>query len=203
MKLRNVSIGLVTALLLAACGAQSGTYYEKSPEAVKTALKSAVLPYHILGEHAAGSKVTTPDGNTVVTAILGKDGNEMMRFVTTITADGAGSRINTDVQAPQGANSDRAKDTMKKQAFAMALMEKLAAEHVAAAVEGRPFDMMFATPGMSKGMAAMNPGMKAHFDQANANAEAFNKMKRDIQSSEGDEYASESGGEYASESGDF
>lgn len=201
MKLRNGFIGIVTALLLVACGAQ-GTYFEKSPEAVKSALKSATLPYHVLGNSAAGSNVTMPDDQTVVTSLLDKDGNELARFVTTITPDGTGSRVNTEIEGPQGPNSERAKDAMKKHGFAVVLLEKLAAEHVTASIEGRPFDMMFATPGFAKGMAAFNPGVKAQIDQANANAAAMNAASDDSQSSEDDGYASEEN-EYASEHDEY
>lgn len=167
-------VAAALSFLLAACGAP-GTYYEKSPENVRKSLKSARLPYHILGSTAAGSSVKTPDDQTVITTILDKNRSELMRFVTTITPEGTGSRVNTVIAPPEGANAERAQKAMQENGFATVMLDKLAAEHVAAAVEGRPFDMMFATPAMAKGMINANPEMRAAMNEANASAAAMNE----------------------------
>jgi hypothetical protein len=169
------SLLLLLTLLLAACG-MDGTYYEKAPDSVRAALKSAKLPYHILGTQATGSRVDTPDDQTVVTAVLGPNNSEMVRFITTITADGTGSRVKTIIAPPTGPNAERAQAAMQQNGYATALLDKLATEHVAAAIEGRPFDMMFATDPMAKGMINADPQMKAHVDAANANAAAMSEM---------------------------
>ncbi|MCC6829657.1 MAG: hypothetical protein IT550_15665 [Novosphingobium sp.] len=139
-----------------------------------SALKSATLPYHVLGNQAQGTRVTQPDPNTVVTAVLAADQNEMIRFVTTIAPDGSGSRVSTAVEPPRGRYSAHAGKAMAENAYAMALMGKLAHEHVAAAIEGRPFDMLFATAPMARGMLAANPEAQAHIDAANQSAAAMN-----------------------------
>ena len=177
MALKNILLAVLGGLLLASCGV-SGTYYEKSPPAVVAALKAATLPYHILGDKAQGSRVTQPDANTVVTAVLGPDQSELIRFVTTIAPDGAGSRVSVDVQPPEGRNHERATKAMAQNGLTMGLMDKLAKEHVAAAIEGRPFDMMFATPSMAKGMLAANPAVQAQIQQANSAAASMNEAMR-------------------------
>lgn len=171
--LRNLLLAVLTGVLLAGCGAQ-GTYYDKAPKDVVSALKSATLPYHVLGNQAQGTRVTQPDPNTVVTAVLAADQNEMIRFVTTITPDGSGSRVSTAVEPPRGRYSAHAGKAMAENAYAMALIGKLAHEHVAAAIEDRPFDMLFATAPMARGMLAANPEAQAHIDAANQSAAAMN-----------------------------
>lgn len=178
--LRKSVFVALAACLLAACGMQ-GKYYEQTPQAIHAALRSATLPYHVLGSMAQGSRVTRPDNNTVVTAVLGPNQSEMIRFVTTITPDGTGSRVLVEVRPPEGNNSARAAQAMKSNGFAMAMMKKLADEHVAAAIEHRPFDMMFATDPMAKGMIGANPGMQEQIDAANRGAADINQAQRDFQ----------------------
>ena len=72
------------AIFLASCG-NSGEYYEKTPEQVTHAIKSAHLPTHVLGKQIKRSRVTQPAPDTVVTTLLGEGGREMMHFVTTVT----------------------------------------------------------------------------------------------------------------------
>lgn len=150
------------------------TYYEKPPSEVMSALSSAYVPTHILGSYVKGSRVTMPDGKTVVTALIDENGAELMRFVTTVEADGTGSLVDTVVEAPEGEHAKGAAEAMKSQAFTMSLMEKLADEHVAAAIEGRPFDMLAFNP-MAKGMA-QSMGYGEQIDEANAAAMEFSRM---------------------------
>lgn len=149
------------------------TYYEKPPSAVMSALSSAYVPTHILGSHVEGSRVTMPDGKTVVTALIDRNGAELMRFVTTVRADGTGSLVDTVVEGPTGRHAERAAEAMKSQAFTMSFMEKLADEHVAAAIEGRPFDMLAFNP-MAKGLA-QSMGYGEHIDAANAAGSTFSQ----------------------------
>ncbi len=142
-----------------------------------SALSSAYVPTHILGSYVEGSRVTMPDGRTVVTALIDRNGFELMRFVTTVEADGKGSLVDTVVEAPEGEHAERAAEAMKAQAFTMSLMEKLADEHVAAAIEGRPFDMLAFNP-MARGIAN-STGYGKQIDEANAAAMAFSQAEQD------------------------
>jgi hypothetical protein len=178
MTLKTILLAMLGSLLLASCGA-SGTHYEKSPQAVVAALKMATLPYHVLGDRAQGSRVSQPDANTVVTAVLGPDQSELIRFVATVAPDGAGSRVSVNVQPPEGKNHERATKAMAQNGLTMGLMNKLAQEHVAAAIEGRPFDMMFAAPPMAKGILAANPAIQAQIQDANSAAASMNQAMRD------------------------
>ena len=153
------------------------TYYDKSPAEVKAAISEAYVPVHILGQYVEGSRVTTPDDKTVVTALLDRDGTELMRFVTTVTPDGTGSQVDTVVTKPEGRHAKGAEEAMKTQAFTMSLMEKLADEHVAAAIEGRPFDMLAFNPAASGMMKAA--GYEDTFNEINASAAEFSRIQQD------------------------
>lgn len=153
------------------------THYDKSPHEVKAAIAAAYLPTHILGSYIHGSKVTTPDENTVVTSLLGENDAELWRFVTTVTPDGTGSEVDTVVQPPQGEYAERAQQAMKTHAYTMTLMEKLADEHVAAAIEGRPFDMLAFNPA-AKAMANAT-GYGDTFAEANASAMEMARAEQD------------------------
>jgi hypothetical protein len=179
MRFKAAILSLVPALLLAACGEQ-GVHYDKAPGEVKMALRMATLPLHVLGSQATGSRVTMPDDQTVVTAVLGPNQSEMIRFVTTVVADGTGSRVSTELVGPEGNNKDRAAKAMAANGYAMGMMDKLATEHVDAAITGRPFDMMFATAPMAKGMIQANPELAGHIEQANAAAAMMNEAKEEI-----------------------
>ena len=174
MRIKAMLLALAGSVLLAACGPQ-GTYYDKTPQQARSALRSAVLPYHVLGSMAKGSRIIQQDENTMITAILGPDRRELMRFATTITPDGTGSRVAVEVRPPEGRNKERANKAMGSNGFAMALMNQLAREHVAAAMEGRPFNMMFASGPMAGGMVAANPGMQSQINDANQAAQSMNR----------------------------
>ena len=179
MRMKSILLACAGAMLLAGCG--TGEYYEKTPQEVSSALKSAYLPVHVLGSTVVNSRVSQPDRNTVVTALLDRDGSELMRFVTTLTPDGTGTRVATEIRPPEGRNKDRAGAAMKANGFAMGMMEKLAEEHVAAAIEGRPFDMTFATPPMAKGMMGAVPGMSERIDAANETAAEFSRYQQEAE----------------------
>jgi len=180
MRVKSFVLACAGAVLLVACGG-GGKYYEKTPEQVASALKSAHLPVHVLGGTVAGSRVSQPDDDTVVTALLDRNGSEVMRFVTTFTPDGPGARVATEIRPPEGNNKDRATEAMQANGFAMGMMKKLADEHVAAAIEGRPFDMMFASPPMAKGMMGAMPGMQERINQANETASEFARMEQEAE----------------------
>jgi hypothetical protein len=152
-------------------------HYDKAPHEVHSALAAAYVPTHILGQYVKGSRVSSPDENTVVTALIDENGAELMRFVTTVTPDGTGSEVQTVVEAPEGEHSARAAEAMKKQAFTMALMQKLADEHVASAIEGRPFDMLAFNP-MAKKMADA-AGYGETFAEASATAAEISRDEQD------------------------
>lgn len=180
MRFKAVVLSLIPALLLAACGGETGVHYDKAPGEVKMALRMATLPLHVLGTQATGSRVTMPDDQTVVTAVLGPNSSEMMRFVTTVTADGTGSRVSTEVVAPEGNNKDRAAKAMAANGHVKGMMDQLADEHVAAAIQGRPFDMMFATAPLAKGVINSNPQLQASVAQANEAAAMMNQAHEEM-----------------------
>lgn len=162
--------GLAPALAVVLwAGIDSGeTHYEKSPEEIRRAIASAYLPVHVLGDTVKRSRVTQPEDGTVVTALLDENDVELMRFVTTVTPDDTGATVKTDVVQPEGEHAERARKAMKEQAFVMSLLEVLAKEHVAAAIEGRPFDMLAFNP-TAKALAGPM-GMAQDFEEINRSA---------------------------------
>ena len=157
-------------------------YYDVPPSEVRTSLSNAYVPVHVRGSYVKGSRVTRPDNETVVTALIGENGVEMMRFVTKVTPDGEGSSVKTTVEPPVGKNAERAAQAMQKQAFVMSMMNKVAQEHVDSAIEKRPFNMMAFSPA-GEAMVNSVPGMKDQVAQANANAAAISRMQQDVRRS--------------------
>ncbi|KPF62981.1 hypothetical protein IP79_10450 [Porphyrobacter sp. AAP60] len=153
-------------------------HYDVPPVQVLTSLSNATVPTHVLGSHIKGSRVTRPDNKTVVTALIGADGAEMMRFVTTVKADGEGSSVSTEIEPPVGKNAERAAKAMQSQAYTMALMEKLAQEHVDAAIEKRPFNLLALNPA-GDAMINADPRMKEQIQQANEAAAMMSRMEQE------------------------
>lgn len=155
-----------------------GEYYDVPPSQARAAISSAYLPIHVLGSNVKGSRVSSPDNQTVITSLIGEGGVELMRFVTKVEPSGTGSSVSTTVEPPTGKNAERAAKVMKSQPFVMSLMNKLAQEHVDAAIEKRPFNMMAFNPA---GEAAVNaiPGMKEQIAEANASAAEFSRMEQE------------------------
>ena len=157
------------ALMVAGCG-DEGTYYEATPAQVKSRIMTATLPHHIVGSHVARSRTFERDGQ-VITALVSQDGRDMMHFISTVTPEGEGSRVATDIEllADIGEGSFET-------AMAMNLMDQLADEHVAAAIEGRPFNMMFATNPAA--VNALPPEARQQVEDANAAMQAMNEAHR-------------------------
>jgi len=200
----KVRLALMVAPFLAAIawlGMGTGAHhYDQSPRDVKLALTSAYVPTAVLGSTVKGSRVTLPDNDTVVTALLDENGDELARFVTTVLPDGEGSSVKTEVQPPKGVHADRAEQAMNSQAFTMSLLEKVAAEHVAAAIEHRSFDMLAINP-TAKAMANAVPGMGAQIEQANRNAAAFSRYSQDEADdswADGNDYDDDGGDDWGS-----
>ncbi|WP_284123751.1 hypothetical protein [Parerythrobacter aestuarii] len=154
-----------------------GTHYDKTPAEVRSALQSALVPLHVLGGQVTGSRVTRLDDETMVTSLLDEGENELMRFVTTVSADGEGSRVETIVEAPKGVHAKRAEETMKKQAIAVSLLELVAQEHVASAIEGRPFNMLALNPAANAMVNAM-PETTSSVDDSNAATAEWSRLQQ-------------------------
>lgn len=155
-----------------------GEYYEQSPAEVRSSLMRARVPVHVLGSYVAGSRVFTPDDQTVVTSLVDANGNELMRFVTTVEPDGEGSQVDTEIEPPRGENAERAEQAMKQQGYAVSLLALVADEHVASAIEGRPFNMLAMNPAANAMMGAM-PGTAAQIEDANMAADEWSRQQQD------------------------
>lgn len=155
-----------------------GEYYDVPPSEVRASLSSAYVPVHVLGTYVKGSRVTRPDDETVVTALTGEGGVELMRWVTRIEADGKGSSVSTTLEPPVGKNAERAAKAMESNGYIMALMAKVANEHVDAAIEKRPFDMMAFSPA-GKAMTNSVSGMKEEVAAANETAAMVSRFEQD------------------------
>lgn len=160
-------LGAALCLMLAACG-QSGTYYEKSPEDITSALQSATPPLALMGRTVTDSRVFEEDGN-IITALISSDGPDLLHIVTAISPDGTGSYVSNSLLVP-AAEGDVP--------YNVGLMQMLADEHVTAAIEGRAFNMLFATPVMGTTAISMIPGGDEHIQAANEAAAMFSEMER-------------------------
>ncbi|MWV28744.1 hypothetical protein [Aurantiacibacter rhizosphaerae] len=154
-----------------------GKHFEQPPDQVRASLKQASVPLHVLGSYVMGSRVTTPDDNTIVTALLDENHNELMRFVTTVEADGTGSLVDTEIEPPQGENAERAVEAMKKQGYAVSLLALVADEHVAAAIEKRPFNMLAMNPAANAMIGAM-PDAASEVESANRAADEWSRSEQ-------------------------
>lgn len=161
MKMRSFVLASLGALALAACG-QSGTYYEKSPEQVMKAIEKVRVPTAIMGRSINGYRVSRPLDNTVLITLTDSSGKELYRIVNQVEADGNGSRVITQAQTPDGKALKAKLDS--KQAN---MMNQFTNEIVASAIEGRSFDMMFATAPGAKALLNANPEMQAHIQASN------------------------------------
>ncbi len=146
----------------------SGEYYDRTPAQIVTALENAHLPVHILGGAIVDSQVHSKGDGTVITALIGQDGREAMHFITTIDASGNGANVSTTVAPPGGDLKSKANEALAAQPYAAQLLGLLAKEHVDAAIDGRPFDMLFATNPMARKMLDEQAGMREHIDDINA-----------------------------------
>ena len=153
-------------------------YYEVPPAHAMSRIASAYLPTHVLGTYVKGSRVTVSGSETVITSLIAQDGSELMRFVTTVKADGTGSAVSTTVEPPTGAHAERAAAAMQSQAYTMALMDQLAQEHVAAAIEQRPFNMLAFNPA-GNAMLNADPEIRDAIQQANEAAAIMAEMEQD------------------------
>ena len=164
------AIAIAATLLVAACEEQ-GTYYEVAPSQAKASIKAAVVPTHVLGSTIKRSRAYDRGDDQVVTALIDGQGRELMHFVTTVTPDGEGSRVDTEIEMTKDADTRSFEAT-----YALALLDKLADEHVAAAIEGRPFDMLFATNPAA--VAMMGPEMRDEVESANRAMQELNESQQ-------------------------
>ena len=136
MNLKRLILPVCGAILLAGCG-ESGDYFEKAPDQSIAALKSAYFPARTIGGPIKSSRTFQGEGGVVITALLDQDGSEMLRIVTTVAAEGAGSRVKTELAPPNGTGEMPKLDTASVANFARA--------HVARVIEGRSVDLTAGT----------------------------------------------------------
>lgn len=158
MHIRKHFCAFLLALALTGCG-NSGTFYDKSPSAVAMSLRATKLPSYMMGETIMGQRVTQPDKDTVVISAIATNQSEAVRFIVKLKPEDEGTRVAVNVQAPEGQNKVR----FEKSGNGAAKLTPFAQEHVAAAIEGRPFEMSAMTPG-SKAI----PVISKEYDRASS-----------------------------------
>ena len=178
IRMKKTIVIMAASLLLAACGAE-GTYYEKSPASVAAAITDAELSPMLAGE-ASDSTVSKPNSDTVV--ITGNDafGGDIFKITATLTPEGNGTRVQTQFALLH-----------KKKGYDEYMAQKMAQEHVAAAIEGRSVDIMAAANPVAKAMINSNPEMSKAVNQGMQAAIAFEKMEKQAEFEE--EYGSDWG----------
>ncbi len=174
MSIYKILLSSFFAVLLSACGA-SGQYFEKSPEEVAKALKGAKLPIAILGRNVVGETVTNPTPNTFVITANDELGGDIFRIVATIAPDGNGTRVTSKFE--------QLHKTLGSQDTSMA--QKAADEQIASTIEGRAFDMMFATSPAAKAVLSAQGGkVQERINAANETMVAFSEMEREMAAQE-------------------
>ncbi len=126
---------LTCVLLLGACG-EPGKYYDKSPEAVFAAIEEARIPVSMLTSKMVGKTVSRPAHNLIVVTANDHFGGDIVRFVTKVTPEGNGSRVIGRFEA----------GSLKPPAERQQLLDKAVQEFAEAAIEDRPFNVLFASP---------------------------------------------------------
>ena len=175
----------------------SAQHYDVPPAEARSLIANADLPTHVLGSVVKGSRVTLHGTDTVITALIASDGTELMRFVTTVEADVTGSSVSTVIEPPVGPHAERTTEVMQQHAYTMGLMELLAQEHVAAALERRPFNMLAMNPA-GNAMLNADPEMKEHIAQANEAAAMMADMEQDTfhESGESNDWGASEGSDW-------
>ena len=156
----------IVSLFMAACG-QSGTYYEKSPDEIAKAIEGATLAT-VGDRRLVGSEVTRPSANMVVTAAKDQLGGDVFRIITKLTPDGDGTYVETHFE-----------QVGKRKGHDENMAQLFAAEHVTAAIEGRSFDMMFASNPAAKAIIEQNPEAARRMKASGEAMVAFSKMEQD------------------------
>lgn len=169
--MRKVGFGLIAALFLAGCGSD-GEYYEKSPDAIATAISNAELS-PMIGGDVSDKSISRPDKNTVTITAHDDFGGDVFKITSKLTPDGSGTRVQTEFKLLH-----------KKKGHDQYMAQKMATEHVAAAIEGRSPDIMAAAHPMARAIVNSNPEMKKTINQG---LDAAMAMERAEQQSEFDE----------------
>lgn len=148
---------LCAAILLAGCA--EGRRYDAAPAEARSLLATSEMPLMVFGSQALAVETVRRDPGTVLWLVLDARGDEMMRLVARVTAEGSGSRIVADVLPPEGRYHDRVTKGMADNPAVVDLYRKVAAEQVDAAMTGRDFSMAAITPAMMAAAIALVPNM--------------------------------------------
>jgi hypothetical protein len=136
----GVLLATVAALVVFTYWPEYGQVFGRTPAEVRGALAGLDLPPHVFGSVPKKVKVLTPSLGTMVWSISEDESEEMMRYVVTLTAQGAGAtRVKVDVTGRTGTPiADVASYSVRTRAvrniYVIAMKEQ-----IAAALEQRDF----------------------------------------------------------------
>ena len=161
---------LLGVLLLASCG-QRSIVAERPVSAVYELLAAADELPPVFGSHEPDLRMEAGDPKAVAW-VLSQKGEEVMRFVATLTAEGEKrTSIDLAVKAPPKFEK-RLNDNAAIRDFYVAAMH----EQVESTLEGRPYDVSRTYGAMQKAIAANMGNMMRRMDGA---AEADQKPRED------------------------
>ena len=169
----RIMFGAALSLMLVACG-QSGVYFEQSPEQISSALHSTTPPLALLGESIKRARVYDEGGN-IITAFSDSRGKELLHIVTTVSPEGEGARVSSTLLVNPEFNSGLVNP---------GLVQQMADEHVASAIEGRVFDVTFAAPGLAKAALSRIPGGSERLEAINEGVAFGTEMRQMIDEAE-------------------
>jgi len=176
--------GLLTLLLLGACGRDRSIVAERPMSEVHGLLAAADELPPVFGSDEPDLRMETTDPKAIAWVLSVKN-DEIMRFVATLSPDGERrTEVDVSVQAPSKYEI-RLKENAAVRDFYLAAMR----EQVASTLDDRPFDLTRTYPQLQKAVRANIGNIVA---SADASAEASRKReKENIQRA----YAREAAGE--------
>ena len=164
MMRRRLALSVTVAvLLLAACGQSPTITAEKPVDEVHDLLAGADELPPVFGSDEPDLRMLTADPNAV-SWVLSTRGQEVMRFVATLTPDGPSkTKVDLAVQAPPKFEK-RLEENASVRDFYLAAMR----EQVESTLEGRPYDLSRTYGAMQKAVAANIGNITRNMEAAGA-----------------------------------
>ena len=142
-------LAMVVAVLAYTFWPEQAQVFDRPTAEVRNLLKEVGLPPHVFGSEERTFKVLTPSPERMVWSITEHVNEEIMRYVVTLTAEGANStRVRVDVTRANGAPLGPATANALQKRTVRNIYTVAMKEQIAAALERRDFEahkIMFPT----------------------------------------------------------
>jgi hypothetical protein len=142
-------LAMVMAVLAYTFWPEQAQVFGRPTAEVRNLLKEVGLPPHVFGSEPKTFKVLTPSPERMVWSIAEQGNEEMLRYVVTLTAEGArATRVRVDVTRPNGAPLGPVTANALQRRTVRNIYTVAMREQIAAALERRDFEsykIMFPT----------------------------------------------------------